>query len=215
MSLNNIIAQTESFVKEKLACDFSGHDWFHVNRVRNLALQLGQSEGGELFIIELGALLHDIADWKFNDGSESIGIELAGNWLNKFDLDANVIEEVLHIIRDISYKGAGVKTSMETLNGKVVQDADRLDALGAIGIARTFAYGGFAGQPMYDPNIKVHMHDSFEDYKTKKTTSINHFYEKLFLLPERMNTSTAKALAVKRVEIMKKFVSQFELEWNN
>lgn len=215
MSQSEIIFQTENMIKEKLSNDFSGHDWFHVNRVRNLALELGSTEGGDLFIIELGALLHDIADWKFNDGSEQVGIELAGNWLDKFNLDKDVINEILQIIKDISYKGAGVQTPMKTINGNIVQDADRLDALGAIGIARTFAYGGFAGQSMYDPAIKVNLHKNFDEYKSLKSTSINHFYEKLFLLPDRLNTNMAKSMAKEKIKFMENFVENFISDWGN
>jgi uncharacterized protein len=213
MDKQQIIDQTATYIKEKLAGEGSGHDWWHVYRVWKNAIHIGKHEQVDLFVVELAALLHDIADWKFHDGNEEIGPQLSRTWLESLGVDEQVISHVSQIIQDISFKGAGVATRMKTTEGMVVQDADRLDALGAIGIARTFAYGGSKGREMYNPDLKPEQHDSFEQYKNSKGTSINHFYEKLLLLKERMNTGTAKAIAGKRHEVMEQFLQQFLLEW--
>jgi uncharacterized protein len=213
MTNSEIIECTIDFVKDKLKTDCSGHDWWHVYRVWKLSKQIAKKEGGKLFIIELGALLHDIADWKFHDGSVEYGATLAQEFLSKKGLGQETVLHVQEIIRHISFKGAGVQAEMETLEGKIVQDADRLDALGAIGIARTFAYGGHAGNPLYEPDIKPTFHNSFEEYKNKNSSTINHFYEKLFLLKDRMNTKTGKNIALDRHEYMESFIDKFMSEW--
>ena len=213
MDKQQIINQTAEYIKAKLAGEGSGHDWWHVYRVWKNAIHIGKREQADLFVVELAALLHDIADWKFHDGNEEIGPQLSRTWLESLAVEEQVISHVCQIIQDISFKGAGVATRMKTTEGMVVQDADRLDALGAIGIARTFAYGGSKGREMYNPDLKPEQHNSFEQYKNSRGTSINHFYEKLLLLKELMNTDTAKAIAGKRHEVMEQFLQQFFQEW--
>ncbi len=209
----SLIENTENYVKETLSKDASGHDWWHIYRVRNLALHIQKTEGGDKKIIELAALLHDIADWKFHDGDENIGAIKASTFLEKQDCDKQTISKVADIIQEISFKGAKVSTPMSSLEGRIVQDADRLDAIGAIGIARTFAYGGNKGREMYNPNIKAEMHDSFAAYKKNNGPTINHFYEKLLLLKDRINTSTAQKIAEERHQYMEKFLQEFYAEW--
>lgn len=214
MDKAGIINKTIDFVKDKLQGDSSGHDWWHIYRVWNMSKKLYETEGGNLFVIEMAALLHDIADWKFNN-SEEEGILLIQKWLNKVNVDQNSAQGIIEIIKNISFKGAGVKDQMNSIEGKIVQDADRLDAIGAIGIARTFAFGGKFGNPMHDPESKAEMHASFEEYKKSKGTTINHFYEKLLLLKDRMNTQTAKKIALERHQYMGHFLKQFYDEWDN
>jgi len=213
MNKKLIIFQTSEFIKSKLIGEVSGHDWWHVYRVWKNAIQIARQEQVDMFVVELAALLHDIADWKFNDGNEDIGPQLAREWLESIAADEKVILHVCQIIQDISFKGIGVKSEMKTLEGKVVQDADRLDAIGAIGIGRAFAYGGSKGREMYNPDIKPEKHDSFEEYKNSKGTSINHFYEKLLLLKGLMNTEAGKKKAVKRHALTVDFLQEFLLEW--
>ena len=213
MNKKLIIFQTSEFIKSKLIGEGSGHDWWHVYRVWKNAIQIARQEQVDMFVVELAALLHDIADWKFNDGNEDIGPQLAREWLESIAADEKVILHVCQIIQDISFKGIGVKSEMKTLEGKVVQDADRLDAIGAIGIGRAFAYGGSKGREMYNPDIKPEIHNSFEEYKNSKGTSINHFYEKLLLLKGLMNTEAGKKKAEKRHAITVDFLQEFLLEW--
>lgn len=205
----DVLDRTAAFIQETLGEDCTGHDWHHVGRVRQTALYIGKEEGADLFVVELAALLHDVADWKFHDGDESAGPTAARNWLEKLKIDEATIDHVCDIVAGLSFKGAGVATEMKTLEGKAVQDADRLDALGAIGIARTFAYGGHKGQPIYDPDLPPTPHDSFEAYKSSNGTSINHFYEKLLLLKDRMNTPTAQRIAEQRHNLMEQFLQKF------
>ena len=167
-----------------------------------------------MLIVELSALLHDIADWKFHDGDDSKGPKLAEQFLLENQVERGVIAPVIEIVASISYKGAGVATPMRTLEGKVVQDADRLDAIGAMGIARTFAYGGHKNRLIYHPDEKPVMHQSFEDYKKNTGHTINHFYEKLLLLKDRMNTASAKRIAEGRHEFMQMYLNQFYEEWD-
>ncbi len=208
-----MVDKTAEYVKERMAGDSSGHDWWHVYRVWKTAVRIGKKEGVDLFTVELAALLHDIADFKFHGGDESAGPRAAREWLEKLGTDESVVFHVCEIIRDISFKGANVSTKMKTKEGMVVQDADRLDAIGAIGIARTFAYGGSKGRVMYDPDIKPVMHQSFEQYKNSKNPTLNHFYEKLLLLKNLMNTKTAKDMAERRHKLMEDFLSEFFREW--
>ena len=191
----------------------SGHDWWHVYRVWKNAIHIGKQESVDIFVVELAALLHDVADWKFHDGNDEIGPQVAKEWLESLSVSEEIVSHVCQIIKDISFKGAGVVTAMKTTEGMVVQDADRLDALGAIGIARTFAYGGSKNREMYNPDINPEMHTSFEQYKNSQGTSINHFYEKLLLLKELMNTATAKQIAEKRHAVMEDYLNQFYREW--
>ncbi len=210
----SIIEKTCQFVEHKLAGDGSGHDWWHIYRVWNLAKNIAKQEGANLLIVELAALLHDIADWKFHDGDETIGPKVAGQFLIENQVQAEVMTPVIEIIASISYKGAGVPTPMKSLEGKVVQDADRLDAIGAMGIARTFAYGGHKNRLIYHPDEKPIMHQSFADYKKNEGHTINHFYEKLLLLKDRMNTGSGKRLAEKRHQFMQTYLDQFYKEWD-
>ena len=213
MDKTEIIKKTTGFVKSKMSGDSSGHDWWHIYRVWNNSKMLFQKEGGDLFVIELAALLHDVADWKFNS-SEQAGIKIIEDWLNSLGIDKDTCTRVIDIIKNISFKGAGVEDKMESIEGKIVQDADRLDAIGAIGIGRTFAFGGKFGNEMHNPEIPVVMHDSFEKYKNLKGTTINHFYEKLLLLTDRMNTPTAKKIAERRHRFMEQFLIEFLNEWD-
>ena len=209
-----IIDKTCRFVEEKLAGEGSGHDWWHIYRVWNLAKNIAGQEGANLIIVELSALLHDIADWKFHNGDDSIGPKLAEQFLVENQVERRVIDPVIEIITSISYKGAGVPTPMNTLEGKVVQDADRLDAIGALGIARTFAYGGHKNRLIYHPEEKPVLHQSFEDYKKNQGHTINHFYEKLLLLKDRMNPASGKRLAEARHQFMQAYLDQFYKEWD-
>lgn len=214
MDQRAIIAQTEAYVRETLAVGGAGHDWWHVYRVWKNALHIAQTETVDLFIVELAALLHDIADHKFHGGDETIGPKTARAWLEKLDVDEAVIAHVTEIIASLSFKGAKVATPMRTPEGMVVQDADRLDAIGAIGIARAFAYGGSKGRLLHDPTMPVEMHASFESYKNSPAPTINHFYEKLLLLKDLMNTATARKIAEGRHVYMEEFLAQFYAEWD-
>lgn len=211
-----IIAKTAAHVQGKFSGESTGHDWWHMYRVWQLSKRIAKDEPtADLFVTELGALLHDIADWKFHDGDEEAGPKAAREWLESLSVDEEVIRHIEEIIRTVSFKGAGVASNMKTIEGKIIHDADKLDAIGAIGIARTFAYGGAHGNPMYDPDIKVVQHSNFEEYKKTKGTTINHFYEKLFLLKDRMYTKTAQNIANDRHAIMQKFVDDFLDEWSS
>lgn len=214
MNKKQIIEKTAKYIEKKLSGEGSGHDWWHIYRVWALAKEIGKKEKGDLFVVELAALLHDIADWKFTDGDDSIGPKLASEWLLKLKVDKDIVEHVATIITDLSFKGSGVKTPMKTLEGEVVQDADRLDTIGAIGIARTFAYGGHTGREMYNPNIKPQIHNSFKAYKKNNSPTINHFYEKLLLLKNLVNTKTAKKIAVTRHKFMELYLKEFYAEWD-
>jgi len=214
MTKKEIIAKTAKYVEEKLTGEGSGHDWWHIYRVWMLAKEIGKKEKGDMFVIELTALLHDIADWKFTGGDDTVGPRMAIEWLTGLNVKKEVVDEVADIIKNLSFKGAGVKSLMKTLEGKVVQDADRLDAVGAIGIARTFAYGGHAGREMYNPNIKPQTHKTFASYKKNDSPTINHFYEKLLLLKDLINTKTAKKMAISRHKFMEMYLKEFYAEWD-
>lgn len=213
MSQTQIIAQTEAYARETLTDGGAGHDWWHVYRVWQNALHIAQSEKVDLFVVELAALLHDIADHKFHGGDETIGPKTARAWLEKLNVDESVIVHVTEIIATLSFKGANVATPMRTREGMVVQDADRLDAIGAIGIARAFAYGGSKNRLLHDPGVPLEMHASFEAYKNSPAPTINHFYEKLLLLKDLMNTETARDIAAGRHAYMEEFLAQFYAEW--
>ncbi|HRZ95867.1 MAG TPA: HD domain-containing protein [Candidatus Moranbacteria bacterium] len=211
MKNGETIEKTIKFAKVKMKNRESGHDWQHTERVRKVALKIAREEKADLFIVEMAALLHDVFDFKFFD--ENKAKEKIEKYLKQFKLDKRTDEHIKSIIANISFKGAKVENKISTLEGKIVQDADRLDAIGAIGIARVFSYGGHAGRDMYDPKIKPVMHTTFEKYKNGKSTSINHFYEKLLLLKNRMNTKTAEKMATERHNFMKKYLDQFYKEW--
>jgi uncharacterized protein len=209
-----LIERTEAFVRERLDAGDVGHDWQHVDRVRRTAVMLGAAEGADLIVVELAALLHDVADWKFHDGDEFAGSRAATHWLRSQLAAPELVTLVAQIIDEVSFKGAGVQTQPTTLEGQVVQDADRLDAIGAIGIARAFAYGGHKKRALYDPLIPPTPHDSFEAYRQGTGPTINHFHEKLLLLKDRMNTATARQIAASRHRFMEAFLQQFAREWN-
>ncbi len=210
---NPIIEKTIAFAKATLENAEGGHDWFHVERVYKNALLIAKGEDVDTTIIALGALLHDIADSKFYQGDESVGPRMASEFLLRHNVDSAVIEHVLQIIKNISFKGGNKKQAFSSLELDVVQDADRLDALGAIGIARTFNYGGFKNRKIYDPSITPQLDMTPEEYKASTAPTINHFYEKLLLLKDRMNTKTGKRLAQKRHQYMVAFLDQFYAEW--
>jgi uncharacterized protein len=208
-----IIQDIAEEVKNKLSGEGSGHDWWHIVRVWNMAKRIGLEEGGELFVIELGALLHDIADWKFHDGDDTVGPQVAREIMKRHGVARPVLDQVADIVSTISFKGAGVPTPMKTLEGKVVQDADRLDAIGAIGIARAFAYGGHKERLIYDPEEKPTMHQSKEAYFRDTGSTVKHFYEKLLLLKNRMNTEAGKKRAEGRHAFMEEYLERFYQEW--
>lgn len=194
----------------------TGHDWFHIQRVVREAKLIARKEGGDLFVIELAALLHDIGDWKFHEGDSKVGSRKAQEWLGKMKVDKQIIEDVCFIVEHISYKGGTNKVRMKSLEGKIVQDADRLDALGAIGIARIFAFGGMKGREIYNPKVKPFKHKTFGNFKKRMSsnTSLNHFYEKVLLLKNKMNTKTGKRTAQQRHDFVKAYLKQFLKEWN-
>lgn len=214
--MNNyeVIDRTASYMKERLVNDSSEHDWWHTYRVWKLGIKIATSEGANLYVVELACLLHDIADYKLHGGDEEIGPRLAGEWLQKLSVESPVVEHVRGIISTSSFKGANAQNRIATLEGQCVQDADRLDAIGAMGIARCFAFGGKKGNIMYDPSIPVNMGMSEEEYKRADHTQMNHFYEKLLLLKDRMNTQTAKKIAEEKHKFMEIFLKQFLKEWN-
>ena len=214
MNSTDILTATAAHVREKLGGDSSGHDWWHIDRVRRNALTIAREEGADLLVTELAALLHDIADWKFHGGDDSVGPRAAREWLIRCEADPALIEHVCEIVATISFKGAGVATEMKTLEGRCVQDGDRLDAIGAVGIARAFAFGGHFGRAMYDPEVPPELHQSFAAYKRKGGPTINHFYEKLLLLKDRMQTGTGRRLAQERHQFMETFLAQFFAEWS-
>lgn len=213
MNVQEILYETEQFIQSRFSSEGSGHDWFHVDRVRKLAIRIGQTEGGDLILIELAALLHDLDDWKLTV-SENPGFSGTKSWLSKLGVEESLAAKVIDIIEDVSFKGAGVETPVRSLEAAVVQDADRLDAIGAIGIARTFSYGGHKSRLIYDPSVSPEMHQDFQNYKKGTGPTINHFYEKLLLLKDRMNTVTARKMAEERHQFMTDFLDQFFDEWN-
>lgn len=208
-----IIKDTAAYIKGKLEGEGSGHDWWHIYRVWQLAKHISIEEEADAFIVELGALLHDIADWKFNEGDEKAGGREAKKWLQGIGVTETICDKIAFIVDNVSFKGAMVENTMKGLEGMIVQDADRLDAIGAIGIARTFAYGGFKQREMYNPDIKPEIHESFEAYKNSNSNTINHFYEKLLFLKDMMNTQTAKTMAEERHKYMEGFLKEFFEEW--
>lgn len=209
-----IIQKTAQFVKETLLDAEGGHDWWHIYRVWQLSKHIGATEQAQLFVVELGALLHDIADSKFNDGNEEIGPRKAKEFLKSLGVEKQVIEHVENILVNISFKGGKQAQTFKSPELDVVQDADRLDALGAIGIARTFNYGGFKNREIYNPDIKPNLNMTKEEYKQSTAPTLNHFYEKLLLLKDRMNTKTGKLMAEQRHRFMEQYLDEFYKEWN-
>jgi len=213
MKDEEIIHTTVSYVKKELLDAEGGHDWWHIERVWKNAKLIAANENVDLFVVELAALLHDIADSKFYDGDENIGPEKARHFLESISIEKEIIEHVENIMRNISFKGGNFTNDFFSKELAVVQDADRLDAIGAIGIARAFNYGGFKNREIYNPSIPPNFEMDKEDYKKSKAPSINHFYEKLLLLKNRMNTESGKKLAEERHQFMETFLKQFFLEW--
>ena len=209
----SLIDKTISFVKEKLKDAEAGHDWFHMQRVYKNALLIADGEQCDLDVVKLGALLHDIADSKFHDGDESVGPKVAREFLESQNASEEIIVHVVNIIENISFKGGNFEKKFTSKELEIVQDADRLDALGAIGIARTFNYGGFKNRPLYNPDIAPNLNMSKEEYKNSESPTLNHFYEKLLLLKDKMNTQTGKKIAEERHRFMEVFLSQFYAEW--
>ena len=214
--MNNleIIEDAKKFVQQQLTNAEGGHDWFHILRVYNNSLLISKRENVNEFVVSLGALLHDIADSKFHDGNENVGPKVAREFLFKHDVDSAVIEHVVKIIENISFKGGNETQKFRSPELDVIQDADRLDAIGAIGIARCFNYGGFKDRSLYNPDIKPNLNMSKEEYKSSDSSTINHFYEKLLLLKDRMNTKTGRQIAEKRHQFMMSYLDQFYAEWN-
>ncbi len=209
-----IIVRTIEFVKKQLHNAEAGHDWFHTERVWKLARKIAEKEPSDGLVVELAALLHDIADPKFHEGNETLALDLSREFLEKQKLENNLVEQVLFIIKNISFKNKGELTTVRPIELDIVQDADRLDAIGAIGVARTFNFGGFKNNRIYDPEIPPDLMISKEEYKKSNGTTINHFYEKLLLLKDLMNTETARTIAAGRHLFMEDFLTQFYREWN-
>jgi len=207
------IKQIEQRLMKLFKNESTGHDWFHTSRVSKLSMHIAKDYNVNLDVVCLGALLHDVSDHKFNGGDLEKGGQIAKKWMDELNIDAVVQLNVLHIVNNISYKGAQVENKISSLEGKIVQDADRLEAIGAIGIARTFAFGGFVGQPIYDPEVKPTLHNNFEAYSKERTHTINHFYEKLLLLKDKMHTSKGKEIAEERHQLMENFLKEFYKEW--
>jgi uncharacterized protein len=211
---NDLINETADYVKQAMQGDATGHDWWHVYRVWQTAIHIARDTDADMTVVELGALLHDIADWKFHDGDTEIGPKVAREWLTSCGADGDLIDQVCYIVSSGSFKGAGVADEHATLESQIVQDADRLDAIGAVGIARAFAYGGSKAQAMYDPDLEPQFHETAESYHRSVTSTVNHFHEKLLLLKDRLNTDSARRIADGRHKYMEGFLEQFHREWN-
>ncbi len=212
---NDIIKETLSFVKETLANAEGGHDWFHIERVWKTARFLcKKEEAGDLLTIELAALLHDISDAKFNGGDETLGSRMARTFLEQQELDPEKVEHIQTIIKHVSFKGGFPQDQIKTIEFQIVQDADRLDAIGAIGIARAFNYGGFKNRPIHDPQKGQQVYKDSKAYHKSDAPTINHFYEKLLKLKDLMNTETGKKMAEQRHRYMLEFLDQFYDEWD-
>ncbi len=214
MENSSWIELTAEYVNSQLMGEATGHDWWHIFRVWQIAKRISAEEGADNVIVELTVLLHDIADWKLNGGDEEIGPSLAQKWLESINVESGIIDSVCEIIRSMAFKGALVEDKKMSLEGQIVQDADRLDALGAIGVARTFAYGGATGRVMYDPNISPIFHKDGKSYLTNMNPSFNHFHEKLLLLKDRMNTNYGKKMAEYRHKYLEDFMKEFLQEWD-
>ncbi|MBL7880479.1 MAG: HD domain-containing protein [Chryseobacterium gambrini] len=212
--MKNLIQNTVEFVKEKLEGAEAGHDWFHIERVWKLSKKIAETESCNQEVVELAALLHDIADPKFHNGDETLALKVSREFLESQNAEEELIEQVLFIIKNISFKNRGEVPQNLPVELKIVQDADRIDAIGAIGIGRTFNFGGFKNNPMYDPNVEPKLNMPKEEYKKSNGTTINHFYEKLLLLKDLMNTEKGKEIAGERHDFMLKFLDQFYKEWN-
>lgn len=213
MKQTSIIQKTKEFVQERLSQAEGGHDWWHIYRVWNLSRTITRKEKADLFVVELGALLHDIADSKFHHGDEEIGPRIAGEFLESLDVQEEVILHIKNIISNISFKGGMEEQKFRSPELDVIQDADRLDALGAIGIARTFNYGGHKGRELYNPEIQPKLNMTKEEYKNSNAPTLNHFYEKLLLLKDLMNTETGRSMAEHRARYLEGYLEEFHKEW--
>ncbi|MCH2197796.1 MAG: HD domain-containing protein [Flavobacteriales bacterium] len=211
--MTGLITKIEEIVRERFANDSTGHDWWHIDRVRKNALRLASAESADPEVTELAALLHDIADHKFHGGDLSVGPATAKALLDELGCEQHIISQVVTIVTEVSFKGAGVETAVSSKEAACVQDADRLDAIGAIGVARAFAYGGKNDRLLYHPDHKPTLHADFHSYYNDKGHTINHFYEKLLLLKDRMQTASGKAEAESRHQFMKQFLDEFYREW--
>lgn len=209
---NELLIEVRKEIQNIFKGEGSGHDWWHINRVTNTALTIAKKENADLFLVELAALLHDLGDHKLFKEPNAQEV-LISKLLKSYNCSEELIQEVITIVKSVSYKGAEVDTTPLTLEGKIVQDADRLDAIGAVGIARAFSFGGHHNRLMYHPDHKPELHQDFESYKNSKGHTINHFYEKLLLLKDRMQTKTGQELAKKRHQYMESFLEQFYQEW--
>lgn len=213
MNNDEVISRTADYIKQRFEAEGTGHDWWHIYRVWELSKRIAATEkSADIKIVELSALLHDIADWKFHDDEEA-GPKAARKWLEPLKVEENTIIHIEDIVRNISFKGAKVKNNLRTIEGQIIHDADKLDAIGAIGIARAFMVGGHWGRLLYDPDRKPKLHKTFRDFKNDKTDTINHFYEKLLLLKDRMYTNSGKEMAEHRHEFMEKYLKEFYAEW--
>lgn len=217
MDKQKVIEEIAKKVRKNLGGESSGHDWWHAYRVWKMTKHIGKKELADMFVVELAALLHDVADWKFFKGNDAIGPRIASDWLKRLKVGQEVIDHVREIMKDMSFKGSGIRIKMKTKEGMIVQDADRLDAIGSIGIARAFATGAKFNEIMYDPKIPVPKYKSAKEYTSVKgekgRTTINHFYEKLLLLKGRMNTKAAKKIAKERQKFMEVYLDRFFKEW--
>ena len=216
MNTTSLVEDTIAFVKETLSDAEAGHDWFHTQRVFRNSLLIAKDENADVLVVSLGALLHDIADAKFHQGDETVGPKMARAFLNSLEVEKEVIEKVCYIIEHISFKNSigQNKTKIHPIELLVVQDADRLDAIGAIGIARAFHYGGFKNRTLYDPEIAPNLELTKEEYKNSKSPTINHFYEKLLLLKDKMNTKTGTKIAQQRHDFLLLYLEHFYAEWS-
>lgn len=213
MNTTDLISKTISFVKQKLENAEGGHDWFHIERVYKNAALISKNESCDETVVKLGALLHDIADSKFHNGDETVGPKVAREFLKSQEVNEEIIHHVINIIENISFKGGNFEKKFNSIELQIVQDADRLDAIGAIGIARAFNYGGFKNRQLYNPAIAPNLQMSKEEYKNSESPTLNHFYEKLLLLKDKMNTETGMKIAKERHQFMELFLSQFYAEW--
>lgn len=211
LSLINAIARE---IEPRFRGEASGHDWFHVERVRGMARRLAAKEGADAFIVELASLLHDVGDWKFNDGDETAGPREIGDILAKYEVHGEIAARVIEIVATMGFKGGSKRPPMATIEGKVVQDADRLDAIGAIGIARTFAYGGHKGRVLHDPNVPPMTNFTKEQYLKNAGPTLNHFYEKLVKLKSLLNTDSARVVAEGRHAFLEEYLNRFLAEWD-
>lgn len=212
MDIEDLINALSNDVQELFEGEGTGHDWWHIHRVMHNAIYIAEQEGAEVEIVQIAALLHDVGDHKFHDEKDA-SEKMITKMLKKYKVSNDFIDEIVGIVSEVSFKGADVTTNPTSIEAKCVQDADRLDAIGAIGIARAFAFGGNRNRMIYDPNVAPKMHTDFEAYKSDKGHTINHFYEKLLLLKGRMQTETGRAMAEERHQFMETFLKQFYHEW--